>query len=92
MDKRAYPAREMYQMIEAALGGSLVTGNAVIAAQHVWGYFKDKSSESEKKRFMTSLMKFESGEAKIQSVKNILLMLTRKYQEDYLLNGYYFYI
>lgn len=90
-DKHAYPALEMYQIIETALGTSIVTNNAVNVAQHVWGYFKNKSSKTEKRRFMNSLKKFESGEVEIQSVKNVLLMLARKYQEDYLLNCYYFY-
>lgn len=91
-DKAAYPALEMYRMIETTLKTPVDTGNAVNAAQHVWGYFKDKAAESEKRRFHKALKGYELGEAEIQPVKNILLTLARKYQEDYLLNGYYFYI
>ena len=90
-DKGAYPALEMYRMIEEAFSMPVVAGNAVSAAQHVWGYFKDKASQTENKRFQNLLQKFVSGEAGIQPVKNNLLTLARKYAEDYLLNGYYFY-
>jgi UV DNA damage endonuclease len=90
-DKGAYPALEMYRMIEEAFSMPVVAGNAVNAAQHVWGYFKDKASQTENKRFQNLLQKFVSGEAGIQPVKNNLLTLARKYAEDYLLNGYYFY-
>lgn len=82
----------MYHLIEAAADLPIVAGNAVNAAQHVWGYFKDKASEIEKKRFQSVLLKYNSGEADLQSVKNNLLGLARKYQEDYLLSGYYFYL
>ncbi|HCA30318.1 MAG TPA: UV DNA damage repair endonuclease UvsE [Ruminococcaceae bacterium] len=89
-DKGAYPAIEMYRMIEEALKLPVVAGKAVNAAQHVWGYFKDKASDSENKRFQNLLQKFLSGEGGVQAVKNNLWLLAKKYQEDYLLNGYYF--
>ena len=40
-DKRTYPARKMYQMVETALGDSLVTGNAINAAQYVWECYRN---------------------------------------------------
>jgi UV DNA damage endonuclease len=91
-DKKAYPALEMYHMIEASADIPIDVGNSVNAAQHVWGYFKEKASESERTRFQRILKKFTSGETGVQPVKNMLLMLARKYQEDILLNGYYFYM
>jgi UV DNA damage endonuclease len=90
-DKNSYPSLEMYRMIETASYMPAVTGNAVNAAQHVWGYFKDKASEVEKKKFERILAKFSTGDAELKSVKNNLLQLSRKYNEDYILNGYYFY-
>jgi UV DNA damage endonuclease len=90
-DKNSYPALEMYRMIETVSDMPVVTGNAVNAAQHVWGYFKDKVSEVEKKRFERILAKFSTGDKELKSVKNNLLQLSRKYNEDYLLNGYYLY-
>ena len=91
-DKSTYPAREMYQMIETSLRMPISRGNAINAAKHVWGYFKSKSSESEKSRFQKAMLKLELGETAVQPVKNILLTMARKYNEDYLLNSYYFHI
>jgi UV DNA damage endonuclease len=91
-DKSMYPALEMYHLIETATDISVNIGNAVNAAQHVWGYFNDKASESEKRRFHRILLRFTSGETGLQPVKNMLLMLAGKYQDDNLLNGYYFYM
>lgn len=90
-DKDSYPALEMYRMIEAASDVPVATGNAINAAQHVWGYFKDKATEVEKKKFERILSRFSVGEAELKSVKNNLLMLSKKYNENYLLNGYYLY-
>lgn len=90
--KITYPAHQMYQMIEISLRKPIFSGNAANAAQHVWGYFKNKASESEKKRFESVLRKFELGKIEVQLVKNMLFTMARKYKEDYLLNSYYFHI
>lgn len=90
-DKDSYPALEMYRMIEAASDVPVSTGNAINAALHVWGYFKDKATEVEKRKFERILSRFSAGEALLKSVKNNLLMLSKKYNENYLLNGYYLY-
>lgn len=91
-NKSSYPALEMYRIIEASFDLPVSSGNGVNAAQHVWGYFKDKASEEEKRRFQMLFQKYSAGETGIQPIKNHLLRLAEKYQEDYLLNGYYFYI
>jgi UV DNA damage endonuclease len=90
-DKSSYPALRMYRMIEEAFNVRIAAGNAVNAARHVWGYFEDKASENEKKRFERLLTKFNSGEASLKSVKNNLLLLAEKYDDQYLLGGYYLY-
>jgi len=90
-DKSSYPALEMYRIIEASFDLPISSGNGVNAAQHVWGYFKDKASEGEKRHFQALLQKFSAGETRILPVKNYVLRLAEKYQEDYLLNGYYFF-
>jgi UV DNA damage endonuclease len=91
-DKSAYPALEMYHLIETVCRMPVEAGNGVNTAQHVWGYFKDKASESEKNRFQKILRKYALGEAGVQPVKSMLRMLAEKYGEDYLLEGYYFYL
>ena len=90
-NKSSYPALKMYQIIEASFDLPVSSGNGVNAAQHVWGYFKDKASGVETRHFQTLLQKFSAGETGIQPVKNYLRRLAEKHQEDYLLNGYYFY-
>lgn len=91
-DKRTYPAIQMYRMIEMSLKTPYDKGNAINAAQHVWGYFKNRASESEKKRFQSVLQRFERENTQLQSIKNLLFTMARKYNEEYLLNSYYFYI
>lgn len=91
-DKDQYPALEMYHMIEAAMGSPVLPGTAVNAAQHVWGYFRNSASESEQARFQSALGKFAAGESDLQPVKNLLNRLAKKYNENYLLNAYYFSI
>lgn len=91
-DKTSYPALEMYRSIEESMATPIGANNAVDAAQHVWGYVKDKATEPEKKRFRDTLNAFMSGNAELRSVKNTLHTLAQKYGEDYLLNAYYFYI
>lgn len=91
-DKKSYPALEMYGLIEESLETPITVNNAVNAAQHVWGYVNDKTSESEKKRFRNTLEKFTVGDTEIRPVKNLLLKLAQKYEKSYLLNAYYFYL
>lgn len=89
-DKRAYPARQFYSISEQALDEPLETNNAVNALLHVWGYFKSVAQPYEKKRFFSALEKYKSGTAKLTTVKNQLYKLAEKYDEQYLLESYYF--
>lgn len=79
-------------MIETSLRQPIVRGNAINAAQHVWGYFKSKVSASEKKRFESVLQKLDLGKIEVKPVKNMLFTMACKYKEDYLLNSYYFHL
>lgn len=90
-EKTSYPAVEMYHLIEKAYGTPVQKGSAVNAAQHVWGYFKNKATQAEKSRFERMLKKFHSDEVSLASLKNCLYGIAKKYNEDYMLNGYYFY-
>ncbi|MDD4316205.1 MAG: UV DNA damage repair endonuclease UvsE [Clostridia bacterium] len=88
-DKSVYNAIGMYRIIEEAMTMPLKVTNAVNAAQHVWGYFKDIATEKEKKRFAHLLTNI--SEDGLRRIKTNLFLLAKKYQQDYLLNGYYFY-
>lgn len=89
-DKTAYPAVEMYQLIEAALAKEVSVGSAVNAAQHVWGYFKNEATPSEKRRWAVVLNNYAEGTGSLKSVKNTLQKLADKYNESYLTYSYYF--
>ncbi|MEA4964630.1 MAG: UV DNA damage repair endonuclease UvsE [Oscillospiraceae bacterium] len=90
-DKSNYPALEMYRRIEESFHLPVSSEHGGNAAKHVWGYFEDKATEAEKRRFQALLRKFSAGETGILPVKSQLRRLAEHYQEDCLLNGYYFY-
>lgn len=79
-----------YKKLEEAMELTVEPGNAVNAAEHVWGYFKGKAEESERRRFERLLGESAADLGKLASVKRHLLKLALKYKEDYLLNSYYF--
>lgn len=89
-DKSVYPALEMYQLIESALAKEIPVGSAINAAQHVWGYFKNEATPSEKRRWSTALQNYSEGNVSLKAVKNVLQKLAEKYDETYLRNSYYF--
>lgn len=89
-DKCTYPAKQFYSILEQALDEPLKTDNTVNALLHVWGYFKNIAQSDEKKRFFSSLDKYRNSTGKLTTVKNQLYKLAKKYDENYLLESYYF--
>lgn len=89
-DKSVYPALEMYRLIESALATEIQVGSAINAAQHVWGYFKNEATPSEKRRWSAALQNYSEGNGSLKAVKNVLQKLAEKYDETYLRNSYYF--
>lgn len=89
-NKSDYPASEFYRIIEEAMKQEIQIGTAINAAQHVWGYFKNRATEKEKEKFLKIIGEYETGRADIRPIKNWLWRLTEKYEEPYLLNSYYF--
>lgn len=89
-DKSVYPALEMYRLIEGALAEEISVGSAINAAQHVWGYFKNEATPSEKRRWSAALQNYSEGQGSLKAVKNVLQKLAEKYDETYLRNSYYF--
>ncbi len=90
-DKDSYPAVRMYQMIEEALSSPFHAGHAVNAAEHVWGYFKNKATPAEKSRYQKLAQAVLTRDSVESDLKKYLFSLAKKYEEKYLLNGYYFY-
>lgn len=90
--KREYPVTEFYDLIDKSLELPLDPMNARNAALHVWGYFKDKAQDKEKIKFFRSLNDYCDGKIKTPTYKTLLYDLAVKYQQEYLVKSYYFFI
>jgi UV DNA damage endonuclease len=89
-NKNVYDAVSFYNILECAMARKEEKGHAINALQHVWGYFKDLSTENEKNSFMKLVDGYMKSEASLLTVKNYLKKLTIKYNQEYLKNSYYF--
>ncbi|NLD33058.1 MAG: UV DNA damage repair endonuclease UvsE [Trichococcus flocculiformis] len=91
-DKSAYLVREFYSLIEDALAKETELGSTENAAQHVWGYFKNKATPHEHEAFTKNMENYRKGTGSLATVKRQLFKLAMKYEEKYLLESLYFYI
>lgn len=91
-NKNEYPAIAFYNLIEEALQKERVIGNSINAALHIWGYFKNSSSDKEKRNFFKNIDDYEQGRIPLKTLKNFLWKMAVKYRQTYLLNSYYFII
>lgn len=89
-DKNGYPYLDFYNIIEKSLIQENEIFKTINGAQHVWGYFKNTANEKEKVNFKATLKKYEQGKTSLKTVKNSLKKLAIKYNQQYLLNSYYF--
>ena len=85
-----YPALDFYRMTERIIKMESSTGEAVNAAEHVWGYFKNTATEAEGRKFFRALERYKAGSLRLASVKKILWGLVKKYDPPYLRESYYF--
>ncbi len=83
-------AIDFYSLIEEALSNIPDPGSFRNAAQHVWGYFKNLATEKEKKAFAVLLENLEGNANSFSAVKKFLLRMAVRYDQDYLLESYYF--
>jgi UV DNA damage endonuclease len=83
----ATPMAEVYEYIDRCLNAPFDEGNFRNAAEHVYGYIKEKATLEEKKSFKELLLKTTENEAKI---KSLLKRLCSKYKVEYINNSYYF--
>ena len=81
-----------YHLIEHNLSLPEDLGNQINAAQHVWGYFKKIATTKEKLHFSKLLQDYQANKIKLTRIKNYLYKLTDKYQIQYLMESYYFYL
>lgn len=89
-DKSVYPAQAFYALIDAAMEKEPAAGTFENAALHVWGYFKTRADEAEKKRFERSIARFRTGGLSAAAVKRELWRLAARYNEQYLLESLFF--
>lgn len=88
-DKNRYPVIEFYRLIDEAMVNPVKPGNAVNAARHVWGYFKDSSDKNTRLRFERIIDKVSKGESTIP-MKRLLWKLAEDQLQQYLLDSLYF--
>lgn len=81
------PMREVYIYIDECLNSSFNEGGFTNAAQHVYGYVKDKVTLKEKEAFMELLKSADENRIKI---KSLLQKLCKKYKVEYVNESYYF--
>ena len=60
------------------------------AYEHVWGYFRDTASPSEKTGFQKARASYAAGELPLFAVKRRLRLLAEAHREIYLTESYYF--
>lgn len=91
-DKTGYPSELFYNKIDSSLEKDIEYGNAVNAASHVWGYFKDCCTDKEKKDYEKKLETYLTKKTSLKILKAHLYKMAQKYKCDYLLDSYYFYM
>jgi len=91
-DKSAYPVLDFYRILDGGLKEVITVGNSINALLHVWGYFKQKASDREKKRFLAMMEKLEKEGGSPTSIKRFLYRLALDYDQDYLKNSYFLLI
>jgi UV DNA damage endonuclease len=86
-DKNSYPVIEFYKLVDHAMLAEVTPGGVINAADHVWGYFKNRADEKEKVRYSNLMKNYKAGSI---THKKFLWQLTLKYQEPYLIQSHYF--
>ena len=89
-DKASFPALAFFRQVQAALALPAALGDALNAAAHVWGYFKDAATARQKADILKAMDGCGSGKVSIAALKRKLYALAEMYGADYLLESYYF--
>lgn len=89
-DKSQPDFLRLARLLEQALNLPESTGDAVNAAEHVWGYFKNRATDDERQAFRTLIEGLASREIPELTVREYLYNMLRKYPHPYLQASYYF--
>lgn len=88
-NKQSYPVLEFYDLIDKAVSGAVNPGQAVNAAEHVWGYFSKNASVKVKDKIAKLINKVSEG-GQTGQLKKILFKLAKENDQKYLLESLYF--
>lgn len=91
-DKSLYPAKELYSIIDNALKKDITINSSLNAINHVKGYFKSVANTKEIQYLDKLIGNYLENKVSLIAVKNHLLRLSYKYNIDYLIKSYYFYL
>lgn len=69
-NKKGYPVDTFYKVIDQAMGQDIETEQAINAAAHMWGYFKECATEQEKKTFEKRCISYSEGKLSLNALKN----------------------
>lgn len=84
-------ALDFYKLLEEALEQEITPGNALNAAQHVWGYLDELAPASEKKKALKKFQALKNSLLPLPSLKKQLYALAQEQKQAYLLQSLYFY-
>lgn len=89
-NKNQFPVEDFYELIDQGMVEQGNIGTQINGIQHVWGYFKNKASETEKRAMEKWILDFSAKKVSVSFVKKKLSRLAVKYKETYLNNSLYF--
>lgn len=81
------PITDFLRLVDQSLLEPTLPGSFINAAQHVWGYFKDQATETERRQFIQLC----DNKDDLAAIKAYLKKISRKYPSDYLDRSYYFH-
>lgn len=79
-----------YEKIEQCLSLPPNKGEEINAVNHIWGYFKNRADTREKARFHKLMREWSEDKTSLKNIKNFLLKLALKYDEEYIKYSYFF--
>lgn len=88
-NKDAYPLFEFYRLTDESMKIPVTSGNAVNAASHVWGYFKDTADDKARSAFLRNIDEIIKG-GSTKPIKRQLFELSMIHNQQYLLDSLYF--
>ena len=84
-------ALQFYQLLEQALAQPVSPGNALNAAQHVWGYLDELATPADKKKVLQSFEMLKDSLQPLAGLKKKFYTLAEQQKQLYLLQSLYFY-